>query len=300
MSRLAVLLPALLLLAVLPAFAGEDAPAQDRAYPENMLVETLDNGLQVVIEERHSVPIVRVHAYMKIGSLYEGEYLGSGLSHYMEHIVSGGSTRREVVDASGEETWVGRTEDENKELLKSIGGNSNASTSLQLHAVLHHHEERDGRDGHRPDLGLPGELPVRRGRGRARAARRAAGAAPQPGQRESRARAALLGDDVQGASGARAGHRLPVLHPGHHPRRHAPLLQEALHAAELRGVDRRRRRPLRDAREGQGVLRRLEAQEPRALPDPGGARADRDCAGSRRSTAPRRPASSRWACPRSR
>jgi zinc protease len=128
MSRTALLLSALLLLTALPAFAGDEAPAEDRAYPENMLVETLDNGLQVVIEERHSVPIVRVHAYMKIGSLYEGEYLGSGLSHYMEHIVSGGSTRRKVVDANGSGTWVGRTEDENKSLLKSIGGNSNAST----------------------------------------------------------------------------------------------------------------------------------------------------------------------------
>jgi len=127
MSRFA-LLPALLLLVTLPALAGEDAPAQDGAYPPNMLVETLDNGLQVVIEERHSVPIVRVHAYMKIGSLYEGEYLGSGLSHYMEHIVSGGSTRRQEKRPDGTLAWVGRTEEENKALLKSIGGNSNAST----------------------------------------------------------------------------------------------------------------------------------------------------------------------------
>ena len=132
MSRFAALLPALLLLAVLPAFAGDEAPAQDRAYPDNMLVETLDNGLQVVIEERHSVPIVRVHAYMKIGAIYEGEFLGSGLSHYMEHIVSGGSTRREELDGKGGANWVGRTENENKQLLKSIGGNSNASTSLNF------------------------------------------------------------------------------------------------------------------------------------------------------------------------
>lgn len=128
MPRLVALLPALLLVAVLPAFAGEEAGRPERAHADNLLVETLDNGLQVVIEERHTVPIVRVHAYMKIGSLYEGEYLGSGLSHYMEHIVSGGSTRRQVVGEDGEQVQVGRTEQENKELLKSIGGNSNAST----------------------------------------------------------------------------------------------------------------------------------------------------------------------------
>ena len=68
-------------------------------------------------------PIARVHAYMKIGSIYEGEYLGSGLSHYMEHIVSGGSTRRQVPGDEGSSTWVGRTEEENQMLLKSIGSN---------------------------------------------------------------------------------------------------------------------------------------------------------------------------------
>lgn len=128
MPRLVVPVFVLLALAVMPAAIGDEAARPHCAYPDNMLVDALDNGVQVVIEERHAVPIVRVHAYMKIGSIYEGEYLGSGLSHYMEHIVSGGSTRRTVVDESGREVQVGRTETENKELLKSIGGNSNAST----------------------------------------------------------------------------------------------------------------------------------------------------------------------------
>jgi len=128
MRRFAAPALALVLLASLPALAGEDAAPDRSPYPSQMLVETLDNGLQVVIEERHTVPIVSVRAYMRIGSLYEGEYLGSGLSHYMEHIVSGGSTRRKVTGEDGREVWVGRTEEENKELLKSIGNDSNAST----------------------------------------------------------------------------------------------------------------------------------------------------------------------------
>lgn len=128
MRRLAFVPLALvvLVLAAPPARPGEDAAHS--AYPDSMLVEALDNGLEVVIEERHALPIVRVHAYMRIGSLFEGEYLGCGLSHYMEHIVSGGSTRRQVVGEDGEPRWVGRTEEENKRLLKSIGNNSNAAT----------------------------------------------------------------------------------------------------------------------------------------------------------------------------
>jgi zinc protease len=106
-----------------------DALAKVRdIYPDNLLVETLPNGLQVVIEENHANPVARVHAYMRVGSIYEGEYLGSGLSHYMEHIVSGGSTRRQVEGPDGKPVWVGRTEEEQKALLKSIGRDSNAST----------------------------------------------------------------------------------------------------------------------------------------------------------------------------
>lgn len=104
-----------------------------RAKASNdLLVEELPNGLQVVIERRTSVPVVRVMAYMKIGSIYENEYLGSGLSHYMEHIVHGGSTKRQVTDSKGGVHWVGRTEEESKKLLKSIGQDTNASTYLNF------------------------------------------------------------------------------------------------------------------------------------------------------------------------
>lgn len=115
------------LLTALPAVAGEPgSPA--KLLPDNLLVETLENGLQVVIEERHATPVVHVRALMRIGGLYEGEYLGCGLSHWMEHIVAGGSTRRKEVGPDGTERWVGRTEEENKTLFKAMGGNRNAST----------------------------------------------------------------------------------------------------------------------------------------------------------------------------
>ena len=117
-----------LLPALLPAQATEKSPDPKNAIPANMLVEELPNGLQVVIEERHAVPVVRVMAYMRVGSLYEGEYLGSGLSHYMEHIVAGGSTRRTIRKPDGSEGHAGLTEEEGKKIVKSIGGDTNAET----------------------------------------------------------------------------------------------------------------------------------------------------------------------------
>ncbi len=121
---------------ILPAQEGASAAAGSTAVsgggpsilPPNMAVAELPNGLQVVIEERHAVPVVRVMAYMRVGSLYEGEYLGSGLSHYMEHIVAGGTTRRKILGPDGKETWAGMTEEENKKIVKSIGGYTNAAT----------------------------------------------------------------------------------------------------------------------------------------------------------------------------
>ncbi len=77
---------------------------------------TLQNGMEVLIKENHTAPVVSMRVCVKVGSIYEQEYLGSGISHYIEHIVSGGTTKK-------------RTEDETKKILQSIGGATNAYTS---------------------------------------------------------------------------------------------------------------------------------------------------------------------------
>lgn len=84
----------------------------------SVLLDTrLDNGMRVVIMENHSAPVATMHVYVcNAGSIYEQEYLGSGISHYCEHIISGGSTKN-------------RNEDEIEKIIQSIGGAANAYTS---------------------------------------------------------------------------------------------------------------------------------------------------------------------------
>lgn len=82
-----------------------------------ILQTTLDNGMRIIIMENHSAPVATMHVYVcNAGSIYEQEYLGTGISHYCEHIISGGSTKN-------------RTEDEIEKIVQSIGGASNAYTS---------------------------------------------------------------------------------------------------------------------------------------------------------------------------
>ena len=55
--------------------------------------------------------------FVRTGSIYEQEYLGSGISHFFEHIIHGGTTST-------------RSEAESHRLLEAIGNNSNAYTTV--------------------------------------------------------------------------------------------------------------------------------------------------------------------------
>ncbi|WP_089721557.1 M16 family metallopeptidase, partial [Candidatus Entotheonella palauensis] len=86
---------------------------------------TLDHGLTVLIEENHANPIVSVQVFVRTGSIYEQEFLGSGLSHFFEHIISGGTTSN-------------RTEEESRAILETIGNNTNAYTTVDHTAYYIH------------------------------------------------------------------------------------------------------------------------------------------------------------------
>ena len=80
------------------------------------IVSILRNGATVIVKRIPS-PVVAVRGYCMTGGVYEGRWLGGGLSHLLEHLVAGGSSQR-------------RTEAENKALLQRIGNDSNAYTTM--------------------------------------------------------------------------------------------------------------------------------------------------------------------------
>jgi zinc protease len=78
------------------------------AIPPGVKVTTLDNGLTIIVREDHSAPVVSAQAWCMAGSIHEGNWLGAGLSHVLEHMLFKGTTTRpgsridqEVQEAGG-------------------------------------------------------------------------------------------------------------------------------------------------------------------------------------------------------
>ncbi len=109
----------------IPSLTPEYLKAVERVFPsrpEDLFVQ-LKNGLTVLIREIHASKVVSAQILVKTGSIHEDRYLNGGLSHYLEHIVSGGTTSR-------------FSEEEAKKILQSIGGASNAYTSYDRTAYF--------------------------------------------------------------------------------------------------------------------------------------------------------------------
>lgn len=96
------------LLIILAVFAGVLAALAAQ-------IEVLPNGLTLAVEENHSSPVVAVRFYVKIGSVYEGDYLGAGISHFVEHCVGEGTPTR--------------TKQQIDDLTESMGNEANAYTA---------------------------------------------------------------------------------------------------------------------------------------------------------------------------
>lgn len=77
---------------------------------------TMENGLKVLIKPVREVPVVSIQIWVGTGSIHEDEYLGSGLSHYVEHMYFKGT---ETLTAN--EIW---------QKIGGPGGQMNAYTTL--------------------------------------------------------------------------------------------------------------------------------------------------------------------------
>ncbi|MEN6484894.1 MAG: pitrilysin family protein [Syntrophobacteraceae bacterium] len=80
------------------------------------LFVVLKNGLTVLVRQSTVSDIVSAQVFVRAGSIFEGKYLTAGLSHYLEHVLAGGSTRS-------------FTEAEARERLQRLGGATNAYTT---------------------------------------------------------------------------------------------------------------------------------------------------------------------------
>ena len=116
------------------AINSNSSPATSPAEPltvlsretlqQGLTMAKLSNGLTILIQENHTAPNATVRCFVKnTGSMNETGHLGAGLSHVLEHVVSGGSTAT-------------RTEAQTEEMVDRMGGITNAFTSINVTAYF--------------------------------------------------------------------------------------------------------------------------------------------------------------------
>lgn len=99
-----------------PGFdAVQELPAA--AETQDRVIRVLPNRMVVVVQRVATAPVVSAQVWVKTGSLYEQEHVGAGLSHFLEHLLSGGTTTTRPEAASNAE-------------LGRMGAQTNAATSL--------------------------------------------------------------------------------------------------------------------------------------------------------------------------
>jgi zinc protease len=77
-----------------PSLATADLSLLEPFWRESVERVVLPNGLTLILKPDHSAALASVQVWVKTGSIHEGSQLGSGLSHYLEHMLFKGTTRR--------------------------------------------------------------------------------------------------------------------------------------------------------------------------------------------------------------
>ena len=102
-----------------PLIARQSLPFVQRTLaskPDDLFV-VLKNGLTLLVHQQPGAEVVSAQVFVRAGSALEGKYMRAGLSHYLEHVVAGGTTRS-------------FTEEQAKERIRAMGGTTNAYTSF--------------------------------------------------------------------------------------------------------------------------------------------------------------------------
>lgn len=96
--------------------AADDSALLQRITASSPQRTVLDNGLTVVTCEDFEAELVTVQVWVRTGSIHEGSLLGSGVSHYLEHMLFKGTERRSAAAISA--------------AIQAEGGDVNAYTSF--------------------------------------------------------------------------------------------------------------------------------------------------------------------------
>ncbi len=88
----------------------------DKLFAREIHRYQLENGLTLLHVPDHSAKLVSAQVWVKTGSIHEGDFTGSGLSHYLEHLLFKGTSRREGPTISEE--------------VQAHGGHINAYTTF--------------------------------------------------------------------------------------------------------------------------------------------------------------------------
>ena len=113
-QRLRHLLIAIMVLFTIQPISGDISMPKNT---ETLIEKTLHNGVKVFLLVDKSSSLVSARTYVRAGSIDESIHPGSGLSHYLEHIVAGGTTEA-------------NSEDYYKTLISKMGGAYNAYTTV--------------------------------------------------------------------------------------------------------------------------------------------------------------------------
>ncbi|MBJ7391728.1 MAG: insulinase family protein, partial [Chthoniobacterales bacterium] len=76
----------------------EFLPAPDQAAAAlargQTITRVFPNGFTMLVEPDHSAPVASVQVWVQSGSIHEGQWLGGGLSHLLEHMIFKGTEKR--------------------------------------------------------------------------------------------------------------------------------------------------------------------------------------------------------------
>ncbi|WP_178087606.1 M16 family metallopeptidase [Methylacidimicrobium cyclopophantes] len=102
-----------------PSTAGKP-PAEKGLLPLSLLQveqKTLSNGLTILVNRDMGAPVVSLQCWCSTGSIHEGRWIGSGISHLLEHLLFKGTPTRTGIQMVQE--------------IQDLGGHFNAYTTYE-------------------------------------------------------------------------------------------------------------------------------------------------------------------------